>query len=406
MGVRHLFAALLVLSLLSARPARSAEIHGKSSSQLLWYNDFYNGRTTELAEYLQISITKLDKDGNYSIYGYGRGTQDLTSGNGINGRLFYLYLDCRNLFDKVDLKLGRQFVNLSAGTTIIDGGQIDIKNIGPVGFTVFGGRNVVFGINGEISHGGNYALGMAAYLTGFRKTDLDVSWFRKWDQGDVARDIVGASFKQFLFDNIKVYGNARYDLTGEVFNELLGGIKYFPTPNLIFTGEYYQSYPTFDATDIYSVFATNRYMEGVIRGDYTINEIVSVHAGYSRQNYGDHDGDANVYEVGVTLHPVPAVIIGLAYDRHDGYGGNLDGGTFDITWDVNKQLQVAGGLTVDAYDRTFFPSSSGNQKAQKYWLGGKYKLNKNMTASFRIEDDVNVTYNNDVQGRFVFDYTF
>ncbi|HTP63936.1 MAG TPA: hypothetical protein VMJ66_00995, partial [Geobacteraceae bacterium] len=324
MGVRSLLAALLALSLLCAAAAQAVEIHGKSSSQLLWYNDFYNGRTTELAEYLQISITKLDEAGNYSIYGYGRGTQDLTSGNGINGRLFYLYLDCRNLFDKVDLKVGRQFVNVSAGTTIIDGGQIDVKNIGPVGLTFFGGRNVVFGINGEISHSGNYALGMAAYLTGFKKTDLDVSWFRKWDQGDVARDSVGASFKQYLLDNIKVYGNARYDLTGEVFNELLGGIKYFPTPNLIFTGEYYQSYATFDATDIFSVFATNRYMEGVIRGDYTINEKVSVHAGYSRQNYGDHDGDANVYEVGFTLHPIPTLSIGLAYDRHDGYGGNLD----------------------------------------------------------------------------------
>ena len=406
MGVKGLSRILLAVLLLTASTAWSAEIHGRSSTQLLWFNDFFNGRTTELAQYLQLSITKLDKDGKFSIYGYGRGTQDLTSGDGLNGRLYYLYLDYRDLFDKADIKLGRQFVNLSAGSTIIDGAQVNLKNIGPVGFTVLGGRDVVFGLNGEISHEGNYALGMAAYLTGFRKTDLDISWLRKWDAGDVSRDILGASVKQYLFNQVKLYGNARYDLTSEVFNELLGGVKYFPTANLILTGEWYQSYPTFDTTDIFSVFAVNRYQEGVFRADYTINEKISVHAGYSRQDYGDGDGEANVYEAGCTLRPINSLSIGLAYDRHDGAGGNLDGGTFDVTWDATKALQLAGGLTVDAYDRDFFPSTSGDQKAQKYWLGGKYRLTKNMSASLRIEDDINVTYNNNVQGRFIFDYTF
>jgi len=405
MGIKGVLRFLLFVFLLSATSGWAADIHGKSSTQLLWFNDFYNGRQIELGEYLQFSVTKLDKDGKFNIYGYGRGTQDLTNGEGLNGRLYYLYGDYRDLFDKLDVKLGRQFVNLSAGTTIIDGGQADLKNIGPVAFTVLGGRDVVFGINGELSRDGNYALGMAAYLTGFRKTDLDVSWFRKWDEGDVSRDIVGGSFKQYLLDSVKLYSNARYDLTSEVFNEVLAGIKYFPTANLVLTGEWFQSYPTFDTTSIYSVFAVNRYQEGVVRADYTINENIAVNAGYSRQDYGE-DGTADVYEAGCTLRPINTLTIGLAYDRHEGYGGHLDGGTFDVTWDATKELMLAGGLTVDAYNRDFFPTASGNEIAQKYWLGAKYRMGRNMAASLRIEDDVNVTYNSNVQGRFVFDYSF
>lgn len=405
MGMKWFTRMLLLASLLTATSGWSAEIRGRSSTQLLWFNDFYNGRQTELAEYLRLSVTKLDQAGKLAIYGYGRGTQDLTNGEGLNGRLYFLYADYRNLYDKLDLKLGRQFVNLSAGTAIIDGAQVGLKNIGPVAFSVMGGRDVVFGLNGEISHEGNYALGMAAYLTGFRKTDLDISWFRKWDAGDVSRDIVGASFKQYLFDRVKLYGNARYDLTSEVFNEVLGGMKYFPNANLVFTGEWFQSYPTFDTTSIYSVFAVNRYQEGVFRVDYTINDKIAVNGGYSRQDYGD-DGMADVYEVGCTLRPFSPLLIGLAYDKRQGYGGSLDGGRFDVTYDVNKELQLAGGLTVDAYDRTFFPSTSGEQKAQKYWLGGKYQLARNMSASLRIEDDINVTYNNNVQGRFILNYDF
>lgn len=405
MGIKGVLRLLLFVFLLSATSGWAADIHGKSSTQLLWFNDFYNGRQIELGEYLQFSVTKLDKDGKFNIYGYGRGTQDLTNGEGLNGRLYYLYGDYRDLFDKLDVKLGRQFVNLSAGTTIIDGAQVDLKNIGPVAFTVLGGRDVVFGIDGELSRDGNYALGMAAYLTGFRKTDLDVSWFRKWDEGDVSRDIVGGSFKQYLLDSVKLYSNARYDLTSEVFNEVLAGIKYFPTANLIFTGEWFQSYPTFDTTSIFSVFAVNRYQEGVVRADYTINEYVAVNGGYSRQDYGD-DGTADVYEAGCTLRPINTLTVGLAYDHRDGYGGHLDGGTFDVTWDATKELMLAGGLTVDAYNRDFFPTPAENEIAQKYWLGAKYRMGRNMAASLRIEDDVNVTYNSNVQGRFVFDYSF
>lgn len=405
MGVKGLMRTLLLLSLLSGSAAWSAEIHGRSSTQLLWFNDFFNGRQVELAQYLRLSVTGIDKDGKFAVYGYGRGTQDLSNNDGLNGRLYYLYGDYRDLHGMLDIRLGRQFVNLSAGSAIIDGLQLDLKNVGPVAFSVLGGRDVVFGLDGELGHEGDYAMGLAAYLSGLRKTDLDVSWFRRWDAGDVSRDVVGASFKQYLLDRFKLYGNTRYDLTSEVFSEVLAGAKYFPSADLILTGEWYQSYPTFDTTSIFSVFAVNRYQEGVFRADYTINEKIAVNAGYSRQDYGE-GASADVYQVGCTLRPITTLAIGLAYDRHEGFGGKLDGGIFDVTWDATGELQLAGGATIDAYSRDFFPSTSGDHVAQKYWLGARYRLARNMAASLRIEDDVNRTYDSNVQGRFIFDYNF
>ncbi|MBT1075212.1 hypothetical protein [Geobacter grbiciae] len=405
MGIKWFTHILLLAGVVSASTGFAAQINGRSSTQLIWFNDYYSGRQVELVEYLRLAVTKLDEAGKFSLYGYGRGSQDLNNGDGLNGRLYYLYADYRGLFDKVDFRLGRQFVNNSAGTALVDGGQFDLRNIGPIGFNVFGGRDVVFGINGEAGHSGNYAMGLSAYLSGFRNTDLDVSWFRKWDDGDVSRDILGASFKQYLFNRLKLYGNARYDVTAEVFNEVLGGVKYFPMANLILTGEWYQSYPTFDTTSIYSVFAVNRYQEGVFRVDYTINNMIAVNAGYSRQDYGD-DGVANVYELGCRLHPVSSVEIGLAYDKRNGYGGKLDGGQLDVAWDVTKGLQLSGGLTYDVYKRDFYLDGSSRETAQKYWLGCKYKLARNLQASLRVEDAITARDESDVNGRFVLDYDF
>ena len=407
MAIKGLLRLLLCMSLLSATTGWAAEIRGRSSTQLLWFNyDYENGRQVELAQYLRLSITNIDKAGKFSIYGYGRGTQDFTKGEGLNGRLYYFFGEYRGLYDKLDLKLGRQFVNQAAGSAIIDGAQIDIRNVGPVGFSVFGGRDVVYGLYGELGHEGDYAMGLSAYLAGLKKTDLEVSWFRKWDQGDVSRDILGATFKQYLLNSVKLYGNARYDMTSEVFNEVLAGVKYFPSARLVFTGEYFQSYPTFDTVSIYSVFAVERFKEGVFRVDYTINDKVAVHGGYNRQDYGTDGDTANVYELGCRLRPIPSVSVGLSYDRRQGTGGKLNGGILDASWDATKQLQLAGGFTIDAYQREFFMSQGDEELAQKYWLGGRYQLAKNMNASLRIEEDVNNTYNSNFQGRFIFNYDF
>src|SRR6185369_10327762 len=146
------------LLLLTATSVRAVEIHGRSSTQFLWFNDiFTEKKQAEFGEYLNLSVTKIDKDDKLSFQGYGRVTQDARNGEGINGRLYYLYGDYRDLYDKVDLRFGRQFVNYAAGSALIDGGKVDLKNVGPVAFSVMGGRNVFFDLNGEGTRSHDFA---------------------------------------------------------------------------------------------------------------------------------------------------------------------------------------------------------------------------------------------------------
>ncbi len=402
MGIKWILRALASIPLLAASTAWSAEVHGRSSTQFLWFNDIYTGnKQAEFGEYLNLSITKIDKEGKFTIQGYGRLTQDVRNGQGGNGRLYYLYGDYRDLFDKVDIRLGRQFVNYAAGTALIDGGKVELKNVGPVAFSVMGGRNVSFGLNGETSNGNDFAFGAAAYLTGFKNTDAEISYFMKFDKDGLARDNLGASFKQYLFNSVKVYANTRFDFASEVFSELLVGVKYFPTANLTLTGEWYQSYPTFDSTSIYSVFAVSRYQEGVFRVDYTLNDKFTVNAGYTRE---DFDGEsADVFEVGCRIRPIEKVQLNLNYDRRQGYGGKLDGGIAELIVTPIKPLELGAGIHFDVYE---YDHATGQETARKYWFGGKYKLNRSMSASVRVEDNVNARTSEDWQGRVVFNYDF
>ncbi len=402
MGIKWILRTLACIPLLTATSAWSAEVHGRSSTQFQWYNDvFTDKKVAEFGEYLNLSITKIDKAEKFSIQGYGRATQDVRNGQGLNGRLYYLYADYRDLFDKVDIRLGRQFVNYAAGSALIDGGQIELKKVGPVAFSVMGGRNVFFDLNGEGTRSHDFAFGAAAYLSGFKSTDAELSYFMKFDKDGIARDQLGASLKQYLFNSLKLYGNTRFDIPSETFSEVLAGVKYFPTTDLVLTGEWYQSYPTFDSTSIYSVFAVSRYQEGVFRLDYTINDMISVNAGYSLQDYEGEDAD--VFAIGCRIRPVEQVQLNLSYDRRKGYGGDLDGGIAEITYEPIKPLELGAGIHFDVYERD---RVTGEETARKYWAGAKYKLAQNMSASVRIEDNVNARYKSDWQGRAVFNYNF
>lgn len=402
MGIKWILRTLACIPLLTATSAWSAEVHGRSSTQFQWYNDvFTDKKVAEFGEYLNLSITKIDKAEKFSIQGYGRATQDVRNGQGLNGRLYYLYADYRDLFDKVDIRLGRQFVNYAAGSALIDGGQIELKKVGPVAFSVMGGRNVFFDLNGEGTRSHDFAFGAAAYLSGFKSTDAELSYFMKFDKDGIARDQLGASLKQYLFNSLKLYGNTRFDIPSETFSEVLAGVKYFPTADLVLTGEWYQSYPTFDSTSIYSVFAVSRYQEGVFRLDYTINDKISVNAGYSLQDYEGEDAD--VFAIGCRIRPVEQVQLNLSYDRRKGYGGDLDGGIAEITYEPIKPLELGAGIHFDVYERD---RVTGEETARKYWAGAKYKLAQNMSASVRIEDNVNARYKSDWQGRAVFNYNF
>ena len=404
MALKRMFCLLTGVSILFASGiAWSAEVHGRSSTQFQWFTDYVTGnKQAELGEYINLSITKVDDAGKLSFQGYGRGNQDVWNGQGLNGRLYYLYGDYRDLFDKVDIRLGRQFVNYAAGSALVDGGKIDLKNVGPVAFSVMGGRNVIFDLDAEASHAHDFVWGLAANLAGVKNTDAELSYFQKLDDAGVARAEIGGTFKQYLLNCLKVYSNARFDLTSDSFSEVLAGVKYYPVSNLVLTGEWYQSYPLFDNSSIYSVFAVDRYQEAVFRADYTLNDKFSVNAGYSRQIYGEGP-DVNVYEIGTRFRPIEPVQIILNYDFQNGNGDLLNGGGAEVSYLPVKPLELSAGIQYDVYQRDL---ATGRDTARKYWGGVKYKLSKSMTASVRIEDNVNFQFTNDWSGRAVFNYDF
>ncbi len=374
----------------SAEPMRIT-----GSTQFLWGDDLLGRSQTILAQYLRLNYTPEGK--NYSFTGYGRFWNAFDSGeiraDDVQGRLYYLYLDYHP-FENASLRLGRQYVNFTAASAIMDGLSVNVDNIGPVGITASAGRDVKFSLDSEQSRWGNYFLGVDLHLRKVSWLQLGVSYAMLYDEWDRARQEFGANFR-FMNRYVSPYAEVRYDYLSKTIDEATAGVDIFPVSNMLIKAEFYHSYPTFDSKSIYSVFAVDKYREYMVRAEYSFEAPVTVYASYARQTY-EEDSNADKYAVGARVLPLKDLALNASVDYRVGYGGNLWG--FEIYGDykLNNKIVVAAGVQYNAYNR---PDNLNNGDAQRYWLGGQWIISKNVTLSARIEDNVNENFNHRPLGR-------
>ena len=374
-----------------------------SSTQYLWYQDFLSDDNdqSDVAQYLRLDVTKLDKDGKINVYGYGRVIKQLSTSvedrpelaDDTFGRMYYLYLDYRDVVkDHLDLRAGRTYVSAAAVSGTIDGLYLDFRNLGPVGFTVFGGRNVIFDNKSEIGTGGDRLAGVSVYFDTIKYTHVEVSYGWKYTDSDLARENVGLDFSTTPHEKFNFYGRLQYDTVADKFGEMLFGAKLAPLKSLILRGEYFQSHPTFDKFSFYSFFGVNNYKELSLSAEYQLTSDYRVSGRYAREDFGG-DATANVYEIGLFARPIKDLILNAFYEKRDGFAGELSGFRLNGAYRIYKAA-ISAGIDYDDFRR----ESSREGNARKYWAGVEYELNKMFSAVARVEDNTNFSFNHSYQG--------
>ena len=395
----------VILIAVACIPLLSHATEGKvtSSTQYLWYQDFLSEDKdqSDVAQYLRLNVTKLDKEGKINVYGYGRVIKQLSTSvedrpelaNDTFGRLYYFYLDYRDAVkDHLDLKAGRTYVNAAAVSGTIDGVYLNFKNLGPVGVTLFGGRNVIFDNKSEIGTRGDGLAGMSVYFDTIKYTHVEVSYGRKYTDSDLVRENVGLDFSTTPHEMVNIYSRLQYDTVADRFGEVLIGAKLVPLKRLILRGEYFQSHPTFDKFSFYSFFAVNHYKEISVSAEYRLTSEYRVNGRYAYEDFGG-SATANVYEVGFLARPIKDLTLNAFFEKRDGYAGQLSGLRFNGVYKIFNAA-ISAGIDYDDFRR----ESSRDGNAKKYWAGVNYEINKIFSASVRVEDNTNFNFDHSYQG--------
>ena len=417
-GKRWLFPVVLLLLFLAPGPARAADVRFQSSTQYLWYNDpFLDKNQSDVVEYLKVGAPAIDNAGRFSAFGYGRVSKQFNSGqdgvfsdsDDILGRLYFFYVNYALPERRGDIRLGRQYVAVGAGAGTIDGIRADARNLGPLALSAFAGYDVRYREATDLTRDGDYLLGAsvgASFLkegTVLHNTNLELSYLRKYNETDIVREMLGVHADQGFYKKAKAYVDWRYDILHEANSEFLAGLKVTPFAGLLsITGEYFSSYPNFDADSIFTVFAVSRYREALGRVDYIVTPQVTLFGSYTRADYDGPTADTG--SLGARFRPKQVEGLGIraAVDIRRGYPGDLTG--FDLSADYAfKKANLGAGITYDVFQRD---SMTDDFSAKKYWAGGSYEVRKNMTARLRVEDKVTRQFENEFSGRAALDLRF
>ncbi|MDP2167790.1 MAG: hypothetical protein Q8J64_05610 [Thermodesulfovibrionales bacterium] len=373
-----------------------------SSTQFLWGDDLLGEDQAVIAEHLRVGFKPEGKD--FSVSGYARAWKDLSGGgvrdNDLLGRLYYLHLDY-GITEKISARLGRQYVNLTAGSSVIDGLSLELRDLGHMGVTVTGGTEVKQSLDSEHSALGDYFFGMGLSLLKVKNTRFEASYARRYDEWDTAREEFGINARRF-FKYISPYTELSYDRLSDSVNEAVLGVDITPVPDIFLKAEYYHFYPTFDSTSIYSVFSADEYREYLLRAEWDIIEPLTLLASYSRQIYADGDDeDAQSFRAGAKVRPVKRLLLNANIDRRTGWGGDLWG--FEAYGDYSvKKLTASAGIEHDIYQR---PDDSQDRNARRYWLGGSWQLRKNISVSARLEENINENFKHRTLGRMALNWS-
>lgn len=403
------FGAFLILAALVPSLARAADVQVTSSTQYLQYSDYLSEENDQqdVAEYLKLSAS-FDEKGDIRVEGYGRIIGQLTTSieprnsitDDVIGRLYYLYLDYRNVLpDHLDLRLGRTFVGSPANPGIVDGGQVTGRNllVKGLGATAFGGRRVFLDNKSELPFDDDYLWGGSVFFDAARMTRVEVSYARELLGSELAREATAVDFTTTPAATVNVFGRYKYDMPAERTGEILLGVKYAPVEKLTLRAELYQSTPSFDSFSFYRYFDVENYQQGTIAAEYRLGSAVRVSASYAYEKF-DADESANLFGVGLWARPLAGLTLDVSYENRTGYAGDLGGLRAHAAYAFSIATILAGA----DYD-DFKRQDSREGTAKKYWAGADVRLNKTLGFGVRAERNETFYFDPSYQGWLVVD---
>ena len=329
-----------------------------------------------------------------------RGSTDFGAG-GFRADVQFAWVDVQPTSRVVRARLGRQWVSGSgsSGFTRFDGASLRAA-IYHLGLEAFAGvplrttdilRTGVFapaeGEHLETGWGRDWTHGFGVFLAGAADTQLRLGLQDRLRDGQLARRHLSLDAAQALWGRVNLWANLSADLLQRRMREVRLGVAVRPLRGVSGRLEFTHWEPSFDAEDVFSVFATDPYdaLDGSLR--LQPDRAVSFHAGGGWQRYPvavdtageelDEPGrDGGTLVLGATVRP-------LAHTRFDvlqielrqrsllGLGGGKHSTTVALRvtpW--GERLQVGLRGVVQRYELDLQPGLRGSYGSIVLDLGG------------------------------------
>ena len=336
-------------------------------------------RTFHLRGY-QNYLLEVNKS-NWSFNTLSQTEEDVVSKveKGFNYRFYNLYVKGTNLFNVLDLKLGRQNIFAGAGIGNIDGIYMKLKagKYKEFQLAAYGGYNTPdsYELEKLPRLGENYHIGALFTYYGIKDLTASLSYSNKQRKPETysalrldslfdtstreisfdgpAEQLAGLDLNYTYLGIHNFYSKVYYDIQQKKLYRAELNVRVKLNENIRAFGEYQLREPHFNFNSIFSVFSVSKYQEISGGLDYTLKNGMDLFGKVSAVLY-DNDNSVKI-QAGMS-HPN----YGISFIKYLGYAGESDG--------------VSAYYQRNFYDDKF--ASSASASFSRYRLGNVYATDK------------------------------
>ena len=356
------------------------------------------------------------------LHTYFNGSNDFGSSITDDPRLrFYnLYLEKKNLFDILDVKIGRIPIFAGMGVGAIDGASIKLRPFeGNVFFTgYFGGLlpiDQALKIRKDIDKNYMYGFQLGTYYIpntrvtlGFMnkhrkpesfyalRTDTMFNTYEVMIENNSGNEKYGSLDVNYSSGLFFAYGKTDYDMnTWHLYRGEIN-LRYNINKSLGLSFEYLHREPRIAFNSIFSVFTQKNTDELGGGIDYLLFDKYNLFVRFSNLKYEDESSSRLMIGANSSFGSI-------SYSRNFGYVGDLDAFSLDMLYPLfERKVVLQGGFSYVSYKY----KEDDKKDATSIILGASYRPTRSISCDLQGQMMFNDVYKSDFRVFFKFGYSF
>ena len=347
---------------------------------------------------LKLTIGELASP-NLSLHTYFQASHDFSEKAKDDPRLWFYgaFLEWKNLFRVMDLRLGRQQVYAGVGYGTIDGFQLDYRAGKYVSLRGYAGLLPPLHKSGLGTWKEGHILGLHVTTTGFKRVRLGLSFVQKnrlpveysapgiytstfrlhHPVSSLQQQLIGLDVWTRVIDRLTFSGRMDLNFAMRQIQRLEIEARALPTQKLDIGLDYIFRNPLTDLNSIFSVFAQESNNEIGLRVGYRFLRQMGVFGKLTTVVYEGDDAQRLIlgFQFGQSL-PWQGY---LGYNKRLGYGGETDAVVGNLSVPVTKGLWVRLGSNLSSY--RLVESVGDRQEALAFTLGLNYRMTSRLSLN-------------------------
>lgn len=362
-----LFSLLIIF--FSVGCVHSIDFHGRTSNTIYSYED--TTQHTRVFQFVRFSL-QSPKLSNLSLNTNLRALTDLneTLDSEQRFKAYSLNLKYKNLFNRVDLVLGRQFLHPGAVLGGLDGLYTKFKITNRMNISAYGGAEAHFNSSLKIyKPEDSMVAGGLFEMNRFFSSGLQLFYLQKSNEDDIFWQLTGLNLNTALLPKTHVRVQAHYDLQNSGFHRLLFSARHNLTKQISLNAGFKKQMPQIYANSFYTIFDVDAYKQYKFGCSYNMSQNFFLSGQYQLVQFDDETAN----RVFLTVNNINGSI-GVIYES--GYAGEQLGLILDYAHSITPALLASINIDYSRYktEKVFeFENQIANAvrlsyRFQKHWI--------------------------------------